>query len=83
MSALPGFTNPPVWELVRFEGRIIAGEREFHGKRFFELRLWAGEQGDRPTKKGVTIPPEHVRGLAKALSSYAEALDAAALDTQT
>lgn len=83
MSALPGFTDAPVWELARFDGRLIAGEREFRGKRFFELRLWAGEHGDKPTPKGVTLPPEHVRGLADALLSYAEARDTAALETRT
>lgn len=39
MNALPGFIDKPVWELSRADGRLIAGEREFHGKRFFELRL--------------------------------------------
>jgi len=83
MSMLPGFTTSPVWELTRFDGRLVAGEREFRGKRFFELRLWAGEHGDRPTQKGVTLPPEHVRGLAEALLSYAQAQDAAALEAHT
>ena len=79
MSGLPGFTGEPVWELVRYDGKLIAGEREFRGKRFFELRLWAGEHGDTPTQKGVTLPPEQVRHLANALLSYADRLDAAAL----
>lgn len=82
MNARPGFTDSPVWELARFDGRLIAGEREFRGKRFFELRLWAGEHGDKPTQKGVTLPLEHVRALADALLSYADARDAAALETQ-
>ena len=33
--------------------------------------------------KGVTFPPEHVRALADALLSYADARDAAALDPRT
>lgn len=78
MSVRPGFSDEPVWELARFDGKLIAGERKFHGRRFFELRLWAGEQGDTPTKKGVTLPPENVRDLANALLSYADRLDAAA-----
>lgn len=78
MSKLPGFTAQPVWELARYDGRLIAGEREFRGKRFFELRLWAGEHGDTPTQKGVTLPPEHVRALADALSSYADMRELAA-----
>lgn len=83
MSALPGFTSPPVWELSRYDGKLIAGEREFHGKRFFELRIWAGEHGDTPTKKGVTLPPENVRELADALQAYADRLDLAALQSGT
>lgn len=83
MNARPGFTDAPIWELSRFDGLLIAGEREFHGKRFFELRLWAGENGDKPTKKGVTIPPGQVRALADALLSYAERRDAAALEPRT
>ncbi len=83
MSERPGFTDAPIWELVRFDGKLIAGEREFRGKRFFELRLWAGEDGDKPTQKGVTLPPEQVRALADALLSYADRRDAAALETRT
>jgi hypothetical protein len=37
----PGFTAPPVWELAKRDGLLRAGEREFEGNRFFELRLWA------------------------------------------
>ena len=74
-GSLPGFTGEPDWELARYEGNLVAGERTFHGKRFFELRLWAGEHGDKPTKKGVTLPPENVRDLAIALMSYADRLD--------
>lgn len=83
MSVRPGFNEEPVWELSRFDGKLIAGEREFHGKRFFELRLWAGDKGDTPTKKGVTLPPESERELADALLSYADRRDAAALDPPT
>ena len=83
MNVRLGFTDAPVWELARFDGRLVAGEREFRGKRFFELRLWAGEDGEKPTQKGVTFPPEHVRALADALLSYADARDAAALDPRT
>lgn len=71
MSALPGFTGEPVWELARHDGRLVAGEREFKGTRFFELRLWSGEDGTQPTKKGVTLPPSAVESLAQALAAYA------------
>lgn len=80
MSALPGFTSEPVWELQRADGLLLAGEREFRGKRFFELRLWAGESCDTPTKKGVTFPPDQVRALATALIRYCDEMDAAALE---
>ena len=80
MNLRPGFSDKPVWELARFDGKLIAGEREFHGKRFFELRLWAGESGDKPTRKGVTLPPEYVRELADALLAYADMRDAAVLE---
>ena len=51
MNVRLGFTDAPVWELARFDGRLVAGEREFRGKRFFELRLWAGEDGEKPTQR--------------------------------
>lgn len=73
----PGFTAPPVWELVRRDGVLVAGEREYKSARFFELRLWAGE-GDMPTGKGVTLPCEAVRGLGDALLAYADERDASA-----
>ena len=70
-----GFTGPPVWELARRDGLLRAGEREFKGARFFELRLWASE-GATPTGKGVTMPCEAVGSLARALTAYAAALAA-------
>lgn len=68
MSELPGFTAPPVWELDKHGGRLVAGEREFKGRRFFELRFWAD---DKATKKGVTMPVDSVCDLARALTAYA------------
>lgn len=65
-----GYCSPPVWTLKRPGGVLIAGEREYKGSRFFELRLWAGE-GDKPTRKGITIPCDAVAGLAEALVAYA------------
>ena len=49
---------------------LVAGEREFKGARFFELRLWTGESGDKATQKGVTMPLEAVPDLARALTAY-------------
>ena len=83
MSARPGFTGGTVWELARPKGTLVAGEREFKGNRFFEVRLWAGEHGETPTGKGVTSPPGDVRGLADALTYYADKLDADALASGT
>jgi hypothetical protein len=71
---LPGFTRPPIWEHTKRDGRLVAGEREFKGARFFELRLWAGDDGDKATHKGVTMPVEAVPGLARALAAYATSL---------
>lgn len=74
MSELSGFNAPPVWEYTKYDGRLIAGEREYKGRQFFELRLWAGEHGDKATQKGVTMPVEAVASLAEALAAYAAAL---------
>jgi hypothetical protein len=68
----PGFTAPPVWELAKRDGVLIAGEREYKNARFFELRLWAAE-GATPTGKGVTMPCEAVGSLGQALLDYAAA----------
>ena len=73
----PGFDAPPVWELVKREGVLVAGEREYKAVRFFELRLWAGE-GDKPTGKGVTLPCEAVRSLGESLLAYADRRDVSA-----
>ena len=70
MSALPGFTRPPVWEHPKRDGWLVAGEREFKGAHFFELRLWTGAHGDKATRKGVTMPLEAVPDLARALAAY-------------
>jgi len=70
MTELPGFSRPPVWEHPKHGGRLVAGEREFKGALFFELRLWAGEHGDKATQKGVTMPLEAVPSLARALTAY-------------
>lgn len=72
MSELPGFIAPPVWELQRRDGRIVAGVREYKGRQFFELRLWAGQHGDKATAKGVTLPLDSVAGLARALTAYSQ-----------
>lgn len=67
-----GFTSEPVWELPKRDGLLRAGEREYRGARFFELRLWA-RGGATPTREGVTLPCEAVPGLARALTAYVAA----------
>ena len=74
MSGLPGFTRAPVWEHSKRDGRLVAGEREFKGAQFFELRIWTGEHGDKATQKGVTMPLDAVPDLARALTAYAATL---------
>lgn len=74
----PGFTAPPVWELAKRDGVLVAGEREYKDARFFELRLWAGD-GDKPTGKGITLPCDAVGSLARAMLAYADQRDADAL----
>jgi hypothetical protein len=74
MSGLPGFTRPLVWEHSKRDGRLVAGQREYRGAEFFELRLWIGKNGDRATQKGVTMPLEAVPDLARALTAYAATL---------
>lgn len=73
----PGFTLPPVWELTKRDGVLVAGEREFRDARFFEVRLWAGD-GDKPTAKGITLPCDEVRSLGESLVAYADRRDASA-----
>lgn len=68
-----GFTRPPIWTRERRGGLIIAAEREYEGHRFFELRQWA-ENGTKPTKQGVTMPPEAVAELAQAMLDYATSI---------
>lgn len=67
----PGFNSQPVWELSKYGGVVVAGERTFKGKAFFELRFWSGERGEKATHKGVTIPIGAVADLAEALTLYA------------
>ena len=68
----PGFTAPPVWELAKSDGHLIAGERELGGRRFFDVRLWAAG-GATATKKGITLPLDAVGELGRALVAYADA----------
>lgn len=73
-----GFTSPPIWQFAKRGGLILAGERNFKGEPFFELRWWA-DGGTIPTGKGVTIPPDAIAALAEALTAYAESRKAGAV----
>ena len=68
----PTFVVGPIWTLEKRGGVVLAGEREYKGSRFFELRQWAGD-GTVPTKHGVTIPPDEVEALARAMLDYTAA----------
>lgn len=69
----PDFTRPPIWEHEKHSSRLIAGEREFKGTRFLDLREWAGA-GEIATRKGITIPLDAVPEFAQALTAYAATL---------
>ena len=69
----PDFVVGPVWSLDKRGGKVLAGEREYKGARFFEVRHWASE-GTVATKHGVTIPPGEVASLGHALLNYAKSL---------
>ena len=69
----PDFVVGPVWSLDKRGGKVLAGEREYKGARFFEVRHWASE-GTIATKHGVTIPPGEVASLGHALLNYAKSL---------
>ena len=69
MSPLPDFDGPPMWEVERPGGRVIARERRYKGNLFLDLRLWAAE-GTVATGKGFTIPCEAAGSLANALAGY-------------
>jgi hypothetical protein len=69
MSAA-GFVDGPIWTHAKRGGDLIlAGVREFEGRRFMDVRLWAND-GATPTRKGATIPLDAVASLARALTSY-------------
>lgn len=76
MTERPGFTDNPVWEFQKYDGWLVAGEREYMGRSFFEFRFWAGERGEKATSKGVTIPLDAVPDMAAAVCSYAAKLSA-------
>ena len=72
MSALPDFDGPPLWQVERPGGRVIARERRYKGKLFLDLRLWAGD-GTVATGKGCTFPCDAAGDLCEALATYAAA----------
>jgi hypothetical protein len=47
---------------------------EYRGRRYADIRLWAdkGSEGHIATRKGVTVPIEHLGALAEAFTKAAE-----------
>ena len=77
------FAGELIWELEKYGGKLIVGEREYHGKRFVDFRHWVGEFGDKPTAKGVTIPLPEVEGLAVALLAHVDGRALSAPERET
>lgn len=59
-------------ELSKPRGAVLrVAVRSFSGRTFLDTREWAEQAGAPvPTKKGATIPLEHVKELHAALSQY-------------
>ena len=69
----PGFVVGPICSIDKRGNKVLAGEREYRGSRFFEVREWASD-GTVPTKHGVTIPLHAVEALARAMLDYAQTI---------
>jgi hypothetical protein len=69
----PDYIDGPIWQHAKRGKIIMAGYREYKGKRFFEVREWA-ESGNEliATAKGATFPPEAVPSLIDALSQHCQ-----------
>jgi Transcriptional Coactivator p15 (PC4) len=70
----PDYIGGPIWQHAKRGKIVMAGYREYKGKRFFEVREWA-ESGDGlvATGKGATWPPEAVASLIEALLQHSQA----------
>jgi hypothetical protein len=60
----------PVWRYRKSRAILLAGERMFKGKRFFEVREWLDSDPMTATGKGVTIPSGAVESFHKAMGDY-------------
>jgi hypothetical protein len=60
----------PAWRHRKARAILLAGEREFKGTRFFEVREWLDSDPLKATGKGVTIPLDAVESLYQALGNY-------------
>lgn len=51
--------------------------KEFYGRRFVDIRIWAGGRGSEtvPTRKGVSVPVEVFSQLVGALDEAQAVLD--------
>jgi hypothetical protein len=66
----PDHIDGPVWNYRKARVILLAGEREYKGKRFFEVREWLDSDPMTATGKGVTIPLDAVESLYQAMGDY-------------
>ena len=81
MSCPPDYDGEPIWQMPRYQKQAIARERRYRGTVRLDIREWLGDDGERATKRGISIPLEGVRGLGQALLAYAKKLDGTARDS--
>ena len=66
----PDHIGGPVWRHRKARAILLAGEREFKGKRFFEVREWLDGDPMTATSKGVTIPLDAVESFYQGMGDY-------------
>ena len=67
----PDYIGGPIWEHRKRQEVRLAGEREYRGAHFFDIRVWH-DQGDDVFRagKGVTIPLDAMEGLHRAIGEW-------------
>ena len=60
----------PAWQYRKRNGFIFAGMKDYKGSRFFEIREWTDGAEIKPTRKGITMPPDAVVSLHAALGDW-------------
>jgi Transcriptional Coactivator p15 (PC4) len=66
----PDHIGGPVWRYRKSRAILLAGERTFKGKRFFEVREWLDSDPMTATGKGVTIPLDALESFHEAIGDY-------------